>query len=174
MIRTLNSLSTDYTDGFFSLRNLWMVCLLFVVSGLAAAAPAKLRPEIMGVSLDMTRAEVQSHLKAIGQLEKEDRKRQEVWTLRDARVSHLLVGYDADYRVRYVTAIARADGPRIRYQEIADVKQARRLSNQNNYRFTWEVEGRSGHSGYSVIAQGRDPKYLESYSVKKLDQEEVD
>jgi hypothetical protein len=145
----------------------------FAVSGLAVGAP-KLRPEIMGVSLDMSRAEVQAHLKSIGQLEKEDRKRQEVWALKDARVSHLLVGYDADYRVRYVTAIARADGPRIRYQEIADLKTARRLSNQNNYRFTWEVEARSGHSGYFVIAHGRDPQYLESYSVKKLDQEEID
>jgi hypothetical protein len=151
-----------------------ILCLLFVFTSIATATPAKLRPEIMGVSLDMSRAEVQAHLKSIGHLEKEDRKRQEVWALKDARVSHLLVGYDADYRVRYVTAIARADGPRIRYQEIADVKQARRLSNQGNYRFTWEVEASSGHSGYFVIAHGRDPQYLESYSVKKLGQEEVD
>jgi hypothetical protein len=148
--------------------------LLLAVNGLAVAAPAKLRPEIMGVSLDMSRAEAQAHLQAIGKLQKEDRKRQEVWALNDPRVSHLLVGYDADYRVRYVTAIARADGPRIRYQEIADVKNARRLTSQGNYRFTWEVAARSGHSGYFVIAHGRDPEYLETYSVKKLDQEEVD
>jgi hypothetical protein len=175
MIRTPNSLSTDYEDFLSNLCNLWMsLCFLLVASSLATAAPAKLRPEIMGVSLDMSRAEVKARLQSLGQLEKEDRKRQEVWALKDARVSHLLVGYDADYRVRYVTAIARADGPRIRYQEIADVKNARRLSNQGNYRFTWEVEPRSGHSGYFVIAHGRDPQYLESYSVKKLGQEEVD
>jgi len=149
------------------------LCLLLAVSAFASAAP-KLRPEIMGVSLDMSRAEAQAHLQAIGKLQKEDRKRQEVWALNDPRVSHLLVGYDADYRVRYVTAIARADGPRIRYQEIADVKNARRLTSQGNYRFTWEVAARSGHSGYFVIAHGRDPEYLETYSVKKLDQEEVD
>lgn len=174
MIRT-QTLSTDYADFLSNLCNLWMaLCLLVAVSAFAAAAPAKLRPEIMGVSLDMSRAEVQARLKSIGQLEKEDRKRQEVWAVKDARVSHLLVGYDADYRVRYVTAIARADGPRIRYQEIADVNNARRLSNQGNYKFTWEVEPSSGHSGYFVIAHGRDPQYLESYSVKKLGQEEVD
>ncbi|HEY2964422.1 MAG TPA: hypothetical protein VGJ37_18530 [Pyrinomonadaceae bacterium] len=150
------------------------LCLLLVASGLASAAQAKLRPEIMGISLDMSRAEAQARLKSIGQLEKEDRKRQEVWAVKDARVSHLLVGYDADYRVRYVTAIARTDGPRIRYQEIANLKSARRLSNQGNYKFTWEVEAQGGHFGYFVIAHGRDPKFLDSYSVKKLDQEEID
>ena len=45
--------------------------------------------------------------KLIGTLEKEDRKRQEVWAVKDSRISHLLVGYEADNRVRYVTALAR-------------------------------------------------------------------
>src|SRR5262249_50083213 len=118
------------------------LCLLLVAIAFAAA-PARLRPEIMGISLDMRRAVVHGLLQSIGQLEKEDRKRQEVWAIKDARVSHLLVGYDADNRVRYVTALARTDGPRISYQDIADVKNARRLSNQGNYKFTWEVEASS-------------------------------
>src|SRR5436309_2503518 len=138
-------------------------CLLPALSGLANAAQAKLRPEIMGVSLDMSRAEAQARLKSIGQLEKEDRKRQEVWTVKDPRVSHLLVGYDADFRVRYVTAIARTDGPRIRYGEIANTKNARRLGTQGNYKFTWEVEAQRGHIGYMIIAHGRDPQFLDSY-----------
>jgi len=148
------------------------LCLLLVLSGLVSAAQAKLRPEILGISLGMNRAEAQARLRSIGQLEKEDRKRQEVWTLKDPRFSHLLVGYDADYRVRYVTAIARTDGPRIRYQEIASLKNARRLSNQGNYKFTWEVEAQRGHTGYLIIAHGRDPQFLDSYSVKKLGQQE--
>ena len=150
------------------------LCLLVALCSLASAAQARLRPEIMGISLDMSRAAAQARLHSIGQLQKEDRKRQEVWLVNDARVSHLLVGYDADYRVRYVTAIARTGGPRIRYQEIASLNGAQRVSNQGNYKFTWEVEARRGHFGYFVIAHGRDPRYLDSYSVKKADQEEVD
>ena len=52
---------------------------VFLVIGVCAgAAQAKVRPEIMGISLEMSRAAAQMRLKAIGQLEKEDRKRQEV------------------------------------------------------------------------------------------------
>jgi hypothetical protein len=128
----------------------------------------------MGVSLDMSRDDARTRLKSIGSLEKEDRKRQEVWALRDPRISHLLVGYDADYRVRYVTAIARTDGPRIRYQEVADLKSAQRTVVQGNHKFTWEIEARRGQFSYVLIARGHDSQYLDSYSVKKADQEEID
>ncbi len=153
----------------------FVLCLLVALVALfAGAAQAKVRPEIMGISLEMSREAAQARLKAIGQLEKEDRKRQEVWAIKDPRVSHLLVGYDAEYRVRYVTAIARTAGPRIRYAEVADLKRAQRLSNQGNYRFTWEVPARRGQFAYVMIAHGRDPQFLDSYSVKKLNEKEVD
>jgi len=148
--------------------------LLIAVCAFASVAQGKARPEIMGISLSMSRADAQARLKSLGRLEKEDRKRQEVWVVNDPRISHLLVGYDPDYRVRYVTAIARTDGPRIRYQDVADVKNARRLNSQGNYRFTWEFSARRGQSAYVMIALGRDPQYLDSYSVKKLDQKEID
>lgn len=154
------------------MKRILIVCLLVV--SVAGAAQARVKPEIMGIALEMSRDAAQARLKAIGQLEKEDRKRQEVWAIKDPRISHLLVGYDADYRVRYVTAIARSDGPRMRYQEVADLKSARRLSNQGNYRFTWEVPERHGQFAFVVIAHGRDPNFLDSYSVKKIGEEEVD
>src|SRR5688500_20325605 len=103
------------------------LCLLLAVAAFATAAQAKLRPEIMGVSLSMSRDDARARLKSLGRLEKEERKRQEVWAIDDPRISHLLVGYDPEYRVRYVTAIARAGGPRIRYQEIADRSEERRV-----------------------------------------------
>jgi hypothetical protein len=149
-----------------------IVCLLLISS--AAAVQARVKPEIMGVALDMSREAAQSRLKAIGQLEKEDRRRQEVWAIKDPRISHLLVGYDADYRVRYVTAIARTDGPRMRYQEVADLKSAQRLNSQGNYRFTWEIPERRGQVAFVVIALGRDPNFLDSYSIKKVGEKEVD
>ena len=140
----------------------------------ASAAAVRPRPEIMGISLDMSRDAARARLNAIGNLEKEERKRQEVWAVKDARISHLLVGYDADNRVRYVTAIARTDGLRIRYQDVADLKSAQQSHIQGNHKFTWQIAARRGHIGYLLVARGHDAQYLDSYSVKKLDQEEID
>ena len=154
------------------MTRIFILCLL-LVSG-AIAAQAKVKPEIMGVALEMSREAALARLKSIGQLEKEDRKRQEVWAIKDPRISHLLVGYDAEYRVRYVTALARANGPRMRYQEVADLKSARRLNSQGNYRFTWEIPERRGQFAFVVIAHGRDPDFLDSYSIKKVGEEDVD
>ena len=61
-----------------------------------------------------------------------------------------------------------------RYDEVANLESAQRLNNQGNYKLTWEVEERPGHSAYLLIAHGHDPRYLDSYSIKKADQEEVD
>lgn len=156
------------------IKRICNLCLLLTLAGLAGVAQAKVRPEIMGVALDMSRDAALARLKAIGQLEKEDRRRQEVWAIKDPRISHLLVGYDADYRVRYVTAIARTDGPRMRYQEVADLKSAQRLNSQGNYRFTWEIPEQRGQVAFVVVAHGRDPNFLDSYSIKKVGEKEVD
>jgi len=152
------------------MKRLLSLPLLLVISVLVSAAPARSRPEILGISLDMKRDQALVRLKSIGTLEREARKLQEVWAVKDARISHLLVGYDADNRVRYVTAIARTDGPRIRYHEVADLKSAQRSETAGNHKFTWEIE-RRGHS-FILIARGHDAQYLDSYSVKKNDQEE--
>ena len=155
-------------------KGIFAACMLAALASLAGAAQAKARPQIMGISLEMTREAAQARLKAIGSLEKEDRKRQEVWAIKDPRISHLLVGYDDEDRVRYVTAIARTGGPRIRYTEVADLKIAQRLNNQGNYRFTWEVPARGGQFAFVMVAHGRDPRYLDSYSVKKVSDKEID
>jgi hypothetical protein len=155
-------------------RQIFSVALLVALAGLASAAQAKMKPEIMGISLEMGREAAQARLKTLGQLQKEDRKRQEVWAIKDPRISHLLVGYDNDNRVRYVTAIARTDGPHIRYREIAELKNAQRGNYQGNYRFTWEIPERRGQFAFVVIAHGRDPNFLESYSIKKVADEEID
>ncbi len=146
------------------------LCLVLVVSfGVAASVTAATpKSEIMGISLGMSRADARARLQSLGTLERETRKRQEVWAVKDERISHLLVGYDPDMRVRYVTAIARSGGPRIRYDEVADLKSAERVQNQGNYKLTWQVGARSGHSAYLLIAHGHDPQYLDSYSIKKL------
>ena len=156
------------------MKRLLSVSLLLVISILVSAAPAQPRPEIMGISLDMKRDDAVARLKSIGSLEKEARKRQQVWAVKDVRISHLLVGYDPEGRVRYVTAIARTDGPRIRYEDVADLKSAQRSDTPGNHKFTWEIEGHRGQSAFILIARGHDAQYLDSYSIKKKDQEEID
>jgi len=153
------------------MKSLLSLSLLLVIGVLVSVAAARPRPEIMGISLDMKHDDAVARLKSIGSLERETRKRQEVWAVKDVRISHLLVGYDAENRVRYVTAIARTDGPRIRYQEVADLKSAQRSITPGNHKFTWEIEARRGHA-FILIARGHDPQYLDTYSVKKKDQEE--
>jgi hypothetical protein len=151
------------------MKQILSICLVLAVSIVtSAAATAKLRPEIMGIALGMSRDDARAHLKSLGTMEKEARKRQEVWAIKDARISHVLVGYDPDFRVRYVTAIARTGGPRMRYEEVADIKNAQRVNTQGNYKFTWEVAAQPGQLAYVMIAHGRDPQYLDSYSIKKL------
>lgn len=149
--------------------SLVLIAVLGVSAVVFAGTP---QPQIMGISLGMSRDDARTHLKSIGSLQRETRKRQEVWTIRDDRISHVLVGYDPEFRVRYVTAIARTDGPRVRYDDVADLKSAQREQNQGNYKLTWQIAARSGHSAYVLIAHGHDPEYLESYSVKKVDQKE--
>ena len=146
--------------------------LMVVVGASAVAFAGTPQPQIMGISLGMSRDDARSHLKSIGSLQRETRKRQEVWTIKDDRISHLLVGYDPELRVRYVTAIARTDGPRIRYNDVADLQSAQQEQNQGNYKLTWQIAARSGHSAYVLIAHGHDPQYLESYSVKRISEEE--
>lgn len=147
---------------------------LIALPAMASVAGKSPSPEVLGIRLSMSQKEAHARMKRKGSLEKEERKRQEVWALSDRRVSHLIVGFDPDYRVRYLTAIARTGGPRIRYSEVGDLKTAEQRSNQGNYRFTWKVAPRRGHPAYIVVAHGRDPLYLNSYSVKRLDAEEVD
>jgi hypothetical protein len=142
---------------------------LIAVPTMASLAGKSPSPEVLGIRLSMSQKQAHARTKRTGSLEKEERKRQEVWALRDPRVSHLIVGFDPNYRVRYVTAIARTGGPRIRYIEVGDLKNAEHASNQGNHKFTWKVAAGRGHPAYIVVAHGRDPRHLDSYSVKRLD-----
>ncbi len=200
-----------------------LLCLLLAASSVAASsAPKRPRPEVFGVRLEMSKRDAHARLRKLGQMEREERRgSQEVWAIKDRRVSHLIVGFDPEGRVRYVTALARPDAPRIRYDEIASLKTAQLASAPGSYKYTWEVEGkrprdaeerrereeeerrereskehreraereskeRRGEKerretqrgiedeGYVVIARGRDPQFLDSYSVKKVSEEEVD
>lgn len=119
----------------------------------------------------MSKEVVRQHLTKVARLEKEDlRDRYEAWSLvSDPQFAALLVGYDRGGKVRYVTAKARAGVKRrMRYREAAPLKDARAESVKGVYqRYTWEFKATAKHAGYFLIAEGRDPKCLNSFSIKR-------
>jgi len=124
---------------------------------------------VLGLRIGMSRDDVHRRLQKIGTMQREERGRQEVWTLaREPRFSSVLVGFDTDFKVRYVTAIAREGGRRVRYSELGPIKQAHAENANGAYtRYTWESKPGRNHAGYFLIAEGRDPEYLRSFSIKR-------
>jgi hypothetical protein len=137
----------------------------FLINTRAAGLP----DNVLGLRVGMSRDDVHRQLKKMGTLDREARGRQEVWTLsREPRFASVLVGFDADFKVRYVTAIAREGGIPMRYSELASTKDAQVENVSGAYtRYTWELKPVKKHAGYFLIAEGRDPQYLKSFSIKR-------
>ena len=151
-------------EGFLLTLALTLVCAIpGQVSGRG------LQDNVFGLRIGMSRAEVHRRLQRMGTMEREERGRQEVWTLaREPRFASVLVGFDAEFKVRYVTAIAREGGRRMRYSDLAPLKDARAENANGAYtRYTWELKPDQKRAGYFLIAEGRDPEYLRSFSIKR-------
>jgi hypothetical protein len=143
--------------------------LLFAVALLAACATTAPPPalhvasDIAGIRLDMPRDAVRSTLANVATLEREERKRQEVWTLtNDPRFASLIIGYTSDWNVRFVTAVAKPDGVAVPYEQVLDVAAAQHASAGETQTYTL----RTGTPEYLVIAIGK-PERLEYLSLKK-------
>ena len=152
------------------MRVLGALCCAMLLLGSCdgAAAPG---PQIFGVSLGMSREEAHERLKQLGSLEREERKQQEVWALRDDEsYSHLILAYNKEYTsVRFLTAVAKDGGRPVRYADVLDVKKARLATAENNHTYTLEVPAEDGRPGYVVKAIGSHPDYLKYYSVERAD-----
>lgn len=146
---------------------------LMIVTSAATVLRKEPSAEILGISLGMKKPKAQKRLEKIATFERNDRRRQEIWKLKDNRqYSHILLGYDADLRIRYVTAVADEQGERVRYSDVADIDQAKQDGEPkiNNYNYVWEVKSRGKNRPHFIAsARGRDPQYLSTYSIKKLD-----
>jgi hypothetical protein len=126
------------------------------------------RPEILGIRLGMSYPQAHSRLTQIGQFKNKD-EGQEVWTLRsDPHYHALIVGFDRERRVRYVTALANLKGEAIDYSDLGDVHSATSSGEPHNLVFTWKARDQGSHTEYLAIAIGSDPHRLRSYSVKRL------
>src|SRR6266850_3128391 len=146
--------------------------IILSLAALAAqnvSAPAKIpAPEILGVRLATPYAAAHAQLAKLGQLKKED-EGQEVWALLgDEHYQFLIVGFDAERKVRYVTAIADAGGTPVRFEDIGEVSSATRTGQPGNLTFTWKADDPKTKLEYLAIAKGKDAQRLSSLSVKRL------
>lgn len=118
--------------------------------------------DILGIRLGMPRDTVRSSLASTARLEREERRRHEVWTVNDhPSYASLIIGYTPEWNVRFVTAVARPDGTPIRYDEVLDTAAAGHRAAGATHTWTWVT----GSPKYYVIAIG-GPERLEYLSIK--------
>lgn len=153
--------------------------LLLAVVSLAFALPRtsgvaqEVRRELLGIHLAMSKEELRERLNQIATFVRHERKRQEIWKVRDESFSHVIVGFDKDEQLRFVTAVAREDDEahRVGYGEVGDLKDARQAGDPliNNFNYEWDLQPNERHPRTLVIARGRDSNFLATYTLKKLD-----
>jgi hypothetical protein len=139
-----------------------LVLALLLTSCATSSAFRPAPEDILGVRLNMPRAEVRTVLGTGGKLEREERKRQEVWTVDDRRFESMIVGYDKEWNVRFVTAVAKKDGTPLHYGDVLDLTRAIDKTAGQTHTYTWAV----GKPDYYVIAIG-GPERLDYLSLKK-------
>lgn len=127
--------------------------------------------EVLGLRLSMTKTETDARLQEIGKFLRIERSRQEVWEVRDPSFSHVVIGFEKEGEVRFVTAIARrdSDAKRYAYREAGPLEKAKQLGSPKlkNFYYQWELLRAEAEPPTLVIARGRDPKYLATYSLKR-------
>jgi hypothetical protein len=143
--------------------------LAFLVLSLTALAVGKQpAPQILGLRLGMSYTQAYARLSEIGQFKSED-EGQQVWTLRyDKHYQYLIIGFDRDRNVRYVTVLARPDGQPVNYADVGNLADATRSGGEGNLRYTWKANDKKGRFEYLAIAKGKDYRYLNRYAVKRL------
>lgn len=125
--------------------------------------------DVLGLRLGMSKEAAHKILKKIGKLEKNESKQQEVWALSDERrFSYIIIAFDKEYtEVRFITAKARENGRRVRYDEVLNVKKARQAGSSANLNYIQDVPASGKKAAYKIVARGTDPKFLTYFSLEK-------
>jgi len=145
-----------------------IVIILMMTQCTARTAPA-LPKDILGISVGMNKDAAQKRLSEIGELQSEDRETGNLWQLKDdARFRNLVVAYDAENRIKFVTALVdeKTAKERVRFSEIGDLDTAKKEVVAPNHRYTWEVAA-DGKPTYTVSVYGTNPEHLTIFSLTK-------
>ena len=130
---------------------------------LAVPASAKQAPiDLLGLHPGMSDSEVQHRLQKIGEVVRGADRAKQTWRLSDPRYEYLVLRYDEDWRMHWVTAFAREGGRRVRYREIGDLSLA---THTGQHFYSWTIPARPGTGTWTVVARGSDSRYLESISI---------
>lgn len=139
----------------------------------AGALAQEVQRQILGIHLTLGQDQVHKRLSEIGSLARAERKSQEIWQVRDPSFSHLIVAFGKSGKLRFVTAVARedADAKRVPYGEIGNLEKARQAGDRgiNNFNYEWDLPSDSDGPRTLVSARGRDPTFLTTWTLKKVD-----
>lgn len=147
-----------------------MLVVILMTTQCADKAASELPKDILGISVGMNKDAAQKRLAEIGELQSEDRETGNLWQLKDdARFRHLVVAYNAENRIQFVTALVdeKTAKQRVRFSEIGDLGKAKKDLVEPNHRYTWEAAV-DGKPAYAVSVYGNNPDYLTIYSMTEL------
>lgn len=147
-----------------------LIVLILAVNQCAAKKASELPRDILGISVGMNKDSAEPRLKEIAKLIRLEKKRQEVWTLKsDPRFGYLVVGYDKENKIRYVTAFTKPkDGTPVRPDEIGNLAEAKHESAQANYSYVWQAPARDDKPAYVVTVRGNQPESLSQLSLSTV------
>lgn len=119
----------------------------------------------------MSKEDAHKRLQEIGQLEKEEKRQQEIWALKDNDAySHLIIAYNKDNnQVRFITAVAKENGRKVRYSEAIDVGKSEQTTAGNNRIYTLTVRANNDYPAHIIKVTGTDPDFLKYFSIEKID-----
>lgn len=132
--------------------------------------PTILPDNVLGIRVGMGKAEAQKHLEEIAVFERDERKRQQIWKVKDSpRFNYVAVGYDENDKIRYVTAFVDKETAkeRIRFSDVGDLEKAKKEIVEPHYRYIWEVPASDDKPAYIVMIYGDNPEFVLHYSLSK-------
>ncbi|GAC1654171.1 MAG: hypothetical protein NVS9B15_14830 [Acidobacteriaceae bacterium] len=139
------------------------LCLLL----LGAASAQERRPEtsLRGIRIGESQAEVKQALAKSADLQREE-EGQQVWKLRsDADADFVLVGYDTEHRIRYVTLVAKKDRS-LRCDVLGDIAKAQSEGKPGNMHFSAPVGDRD--ENIIAVARGESADHINFCSLKRV------
>ncbi len=128
--------------------------------------------DVLGIRIGMPEADAHRRLARLGVRNEEhgevehegggEAMGRELWTLSRSDFRYVLLGVDREGRIASLQAFARPGGRKIRYRDLGNLEQARRLG---FYIYEWQVPGKDGGRGLRIEARGSDPEYIGSYMI---------
>jgi len=127
----------------------------------AVESPKDLPKDLLGVRIGMSKDEAQKSLEQVAVFTREERKRQQLWKLKqDPHFVDLAIGYDENERFRYITAFTEKKSGKkpMLFSSVGDLTKAKAEIVVPHHRYIWEIpaEGRSGLLGKRLWRQPGD------------------